>query len=98
MPYIRMEKPTMMRPISRRRCFFEPMIKMMPASASRGEKFSGLSRLTKTFSLSMPVMAKIHAVSVVPILDPIMTPMVCPSSMTPEFTSPTSITVMAEDD
>ena len=27
-----------------------------------------------------------------------MTPMVCPSSMTPEFTSPTSITVMAEED
>ncbi len=27
-----------------------------------------------------------------------MMPMVCPSSMTPEFTRPTSITVMAEED
>ena len=73
-------------------------MRMMPIRASTGEKFSGFSRFTKTFSLSMPVSAKIHAVSVVPMLEPMMTPMVCPSSMTPEFTRPTSITVMAEED
>ena len=39
-----------------------------------------------------------HAVSVVPILEPIITPMVCRSSITPEFTRPTSITVIAEED
>ena len=33
-----------------------------------------------------------------PILEPMITPMVWPSSITPEFTRPTSITVMAEDD
>ena len=43
-------------------------------------------------------MARIQAVRVVPILEPMMTPTVCPSSITPEFTSPTSITVMAEED
>ena len=91
MPYIRMEKPIMTRPTSRRRCFFEPMISRMPASASKGEKFLGLS-------LSIPVRDSSHAVSVVPILEPIITPMVCRSSITPEFTRPTSITVIAEED
>ena len=98
MPYIKMEKPTMIRPMSRRRCFLEPMIRIMPISASSGEKFSGLSILTKMFSLSSPVIARIHAVSVVPMLEPMITPMVCPNSITPEFTRPTSITVMAEED
>ena len=88
----------MIRPISRRFCFLEPMIKMMPTSATTGEKFSGLRRLMNTFSLSIPVRDKIHAVSVVPILEPIITPMVCPNSITPEFTRPTSITVIAEED
>ena len=69
-----------------------------PARASRGEKLSGLSMLTRTFSLSMPVRERIHAVSVVPMLEPMITPMVWPISMTPEFTRPTSITVMAEED
>ena len=42
----------------------------------------------------MPVRDSSHAVRVVPML----TPMVCPSSITPEFTRPTSMTVMAEED
>ena len=98
MPYIKMEKPTRMRPMSRRRCFLEPMIRTTPARASSGEKFSGLSILTRTLPLSMPVRERIHAVSVVPMLEPMITPMVWPISMTPEFTRPTSITVMAEED
>ena len=98
MPYMRMEKPIITRPTSRRRCFLEPIISRMPASASRGEKFLGFRKLTKKLSLSMPVRDSSHAVSVVPMLDPMMTPMVCPSSITPEFTRPTSITVMAEED
>ena len=46
----------------------------------------------------MPVRDSSHAVRVVPMLEPMMTPMVCPSSITPEFTRPTSMTVMAEED
>ena len=98
MPYIKMAKPIMMRPTSRRRWRLEPMISRIPARAIRGEKFSGFSRFTKTFSLSMPVRDRIHAVRVVPMLEPMMIPMVCLNSMTPEFTRPTSITVMAEED
>ena len=98
MPYMRMEKPIITRPTSRRRCFLEPMISRMPARASRGEKFLGFRKLTKKLSLSMPVRDSSHAVRVVPMLEPMMTPMVCPSSITPEFTRPTSMTVMAEED
>ena len=46
----------------------------------------------------MPVRDRIHAVRVVPMSEPMMMPMVCLNSMTPEFTRPTSITVMAEED
>ena len=46
----------------------------------------------------MPVRDSSQAVRVVPMLEPMMTPMVCPSSITPEFTRPTSMTVMAEED
>lgn len=56
---------------------------MTPAMASRGEKLSGLSMLTNTLSLSMPVRERIQAVVVVPMLEPMMTPMVWLSSMTP---------------
>ena len=84
--------------MSRRRCRLDPMMSRIPARAKRGEKFSGLSMFKRTLSLSMPVRERIHAVSVVPMLEPIKTPMVCPSSMTPEFTRPTSITVTAEED
>ena len=46
----------------------------------------------------MPERLKIHAVTVVPMFEPMMTPMVCPSSMMPELTRPTSMTVIAEED
>ena len=98
MPYIRIEKPIITRPTSRRRCRLEPMMSRIPIKASRGEKFLGLRKLTKKFSLSMPVRDSSHAVRVVPILEPMMMPMVCPISMTPEFTRPTSMTVIAEED
>ena len=98
MPDIKMAKPMRMRPTSRRRWRLDPMMSRMPARAKRGEKFSGFRRFKNTLSLSMPVRDRIHAVSVVPTLEPMMTPMVWPSSMTPEFTRPTSITVTAEED
>ena len=46
----------------------------------------------------MPDRERIQAVRVVPTLEPMMTPTVCPSSIMPEFTRPTSITVMALED
>ena len=46
----------------------------------------------------MPDREVIHVVTVVPMFEPMMTPMVWPNCMMPELTKPTSITVMAEED
>ena len=72
--------------------------KMTPMRATTGAKFSGLRSWRKRALLSMPERARIQAVRVVPTLEPMMTPRVCPSSMIPELTRPTSMTVTAEDD
>ena len=88
----------MIRPMSRRRCFWDPMIRITPTRATSGEKFLGLSICTNTLLLWIPDKERIQAVRVVPMLEPIMTPTVCPSSITPELTRPTSMTVMAEED
>ena len=63
-----------------------------------GEKFSGFNIEMNRLSLSIPERLRIHAVRVVPMLEPMMTPTVWASSMMPEFTSPTSITVSADED
>lgn len=46
----------------------------------------------------MPLRLRIHAVTVVPMFAPIITPTACPSCISPEFTKPTTITVVAADD
>ena len=45
----------------------------------------------------MPERLKIQAVIVVPMLEPIITPIACVSFIMPELTSPTSITVTADE-
>ena len=97
MPYIRMANPIRMLPISFFRLLLADIIRMIPTSANTGEKDSGFRSLTQTLSLSIPIRLRIHAVTVVPILDPIITPTVPESCMMPELTSPTSITVTAEE-
>ena len=66
--------------------------------AKIGEKFSGFSKEISRLSPSIPAMLRIQAVRVVPMLEPIIRPTVWLSSMMPELTSPTSITVMADED
>ena len=97
-PYIRMAKPTMMEPML---CFWPVLYfvrRMTPARAIRGEKFSGLRSWRRIVSLSMPDRDRIHAVRVVPTLEPMMMPMLWPSSRMPELTRPTSMTVTAPED
>ena len=48
-------------------------------------------------SPSMPAILRSQAVTVVPILAPMMTWMDCRRVMRPEFTKPTTITVVAEE-
>ena len=98
MPYISTAKPTRIVPISCRFLFFEIISMIMPARATNGAKCSGLSIEIRMLSLFIPAVLRSHAVSVVPMFEPIITPTVCSSCIIPEFTSPTSITVIAEED
>jgi len=99
MPCMRIEKPKSIVPISLFFCFLAAMIRMMPIRAKIREKHEGFKSLRKILSPeSMPARDKIHAVSVVPMSDPKITPTVWGSSIMPELTKPTSMTVIAEED
>ena len=98
MPVISTENPTMILPMSLVRLCLAVMIIMTPIRAMIGENDSGFSIFRKGLSPSMPERLRIHAVSVVPTLEPMSTPIVWLSSMMPELTSPTSMTVRAEED
>ena len=74
------------------------IINIIPITANIGEKLVGLSIFSKKLSPLIPVKLNIHAVMVVPTLAPIITPIALESFMIPEFTKPTTITVVADDD
>ena len=69
----------------------------MPISAKTGVKDVGFNKLTKTLELSIPDKLSIHEVIVVPTFAPIMIPIACFKFIIPEFTNPTTITVVAEE-
>ena len=99
MPCMRIANPMSIVPISLRRCFLQIMMRAIPIKAKMREKTEGLRSFRKMLSpLSIPARDKIHAVSVVPMSEPNITPTVWGRSMMPEFTKPTSMTVIAEDD
>ena len=78
--------------------FFKNIIIMIPISAKIGAEFSGFNICIQILLPLISVIDKIHAVKVVPTFAPKITQTVCENFMIPEFTSPTSITVVAEDD
>ena len=98
MPYIKMANPKRMPPISRRLPLLGIISKMAPNTAKISEKLSGFNNRMMKLSPSKPVKLRIHDVTVVPMLEPMMTPMAWDNCMMPEFTKPTSITVTAEED
>ena len=67
-------------------------------SARTGVKELGLSSRNQTLELSMPPRLRSHAVTVVPTFAPMMTLMAWRSVISPEFTKPTTIADVAEDD
>ena len=69
----------------------------MPTSARIGVKEEGFKSCTHMFPLSIPARLSIQAVTVVPMLAPIMTWMDWRSVIMPEFTKPTTMTVVAEE-
>ena len=98
MPNIKIAKPQRMEPVSFFFSLLAAISRITPMRAKIGEKFSGFSMEISRLSPSMPAMLRIQAVRVVPMLEPIIRPTVWLSSMMPELTSPTSITVMADED
>ena len=98
MPNIRTAKPTSIDAISFFLSFLENVSIATPIIARTGENEDGLSILIRKLSPLMPDRDNIHAVTVVPIFAPIITPMAEWSFMMPAFTKPTSITVVAEED
>ena len=77
---------------------FDIIIMKTPIIASIGVKFSGLQRFINRLSPFIPERLSIHAVTVVPIFAPIVIPIAWESFMMPEFTKPTTMTVVADDD
>ena len=68
-----------------------------PIIISTGVNEVGLNIFSQNVSPLIPPKLSIHAVTVVPIFAPIITPMDCLSVIIPELTKPTTITVVAEE-
>ena len=97
-PNIRTANPSKIPPIS---CFFSSLVnirRMIPISAKIGQKDVGFKNCKTILLLSMPDRLTIQDVTVVPILAPMMIPTACDSFIIPEFTNPTTMTVVADDD
>ena len=88
-PRNRRQKPTISSPIFLRWFFFE-FEKRKPKS------IKGTARME--MSALKPSQDTIHAVTVVPMLAPIITPMACAKVSRPAFTKLTTITVVADED
>ena len=97
-PTIRTAKPTKIEPKFFFESFLQNISRIMPIKANTAENDEGLSSFIIILSPSMPERLKIHEVIVVPTFAPIMMPIACRSFIMPEFTKPTTITVVADDD
>ena len=73
------------------------MVRITPMRARIGVNDVGLSSWMKKLPPSKPVRLRIQAVTVVPTLAPMMTPMAWRRESRPEFTKPTTMTVVAEE-
>ena len=98
MPVMSTMKPSSTMPAPFRLSFRPAMYRRMPMTPSRGARVVGLKICTRKLSPSRLARERIHAVTVVPTLAPMMMPMACRSTMIPELTKPTTITVVAEED
>ena len=94
MPAIRMAKPSRILPTPRLRSL-PTIYSQMPMKPRIGLQALGLSILVIKLSPSRPDKDSSQPVTVVPMLAPMMTPMAWCSSIRPELTKPTAITVVA---
>ena len=69
----------------------------VPINARTGVKEVGFNNCINKLSLEIPPKLRSHAVTVVPIFAPMITVIDCFKVIIPEFTKPTTITVVAEE-
>ena len=96
-PNIKVAKPSRMVPTSFCLEDLENIIITVPISARMGVKEVGLNSCMNRLSLEMPPRERIQAVTVVPMLAPMITPMDCFRVISRELTKPTTMTVVAEE-
>ena len=97
-PAIRIAKPRKITARSRFFSLLENIKRIIPINASTGANEDGFNIFTKKLPPEIPVRLNSHDVTVVPIFAPIITPAAWDNLIIPEFTSPTTITVVAEED
>ena len=96
-PNIRVAKPKNIMPVSFFLLSLDAICRMIPIRAKIGVKEDGFRSLIKKLSPEIPPKLKIHAVTVVPTFAPMITLIACFKVMSPEFTKPTTMTVVAEE-
>ena len=98
-PYIRNARPNSIDAVSD---FFESFLNtssmIIAANAMIGVNVRGFKNCTHISSLLTPISDIIHDVTDVPRFAPIIMPIACPRFRMPEFTNPTTITVVVADD
>ena len=96
-PNISTAKPRRISPICQLICFLENMRRMMPMTATAAVRVEVDSRETQPLPSRLE-RQMIQPVTLVPIRAPSMMETACSSFIMPEFTKPTTITEVAEDD
>ena len=97
-PNIKTANPIRIAPVFLRLSFLALLIIKKPIRANKGVNDSGFNNLKIIAVPSISAVLKSHAVTVVPTFAPKIMLMVWPSCIMPEFTKPTSITVVADED
>ena len=98
MPYISTAKPSRMLPRCLRVGFPFTIRSRMPTMANMPVSVAVDSRSTQPLPPEMLFRHRIHPVTLVPRIAPMMTPMACRTFIMPELTKPTTITEVAEED
>ena len=96
-PYIRTAKPRRMPPIFLRLFFFENIQKTTPMRATTPVSISVVKYLATPVPPRL-LRQRTHPVTLVPRIAPRMTPIACLTFIIPEFTKPTVMTDVADDD
>ena len=98
MPNISTAKPMRISPMWTRDCFLEIIRSKMPMTATTPVRVEVDSRATQPEPPSRADRQMIHPVTLVPKMAPMTMPMACLTCIMPEFTKPTTITEVAEED